>query len=316
MSAVRAVTIVDRGVTVAERPEPRPGPGQLVVRVRAAGLNGADLMQLRGLYPAPPGVPADIPGLELAGEVVACGEGTVRRRPGDRVMALVAGGAQAELAVVDERHSLPLPENLDWPAGGGFPEVYVTAHDALVTQCGLQPGERLLVSGGAGGVGTAAVQLGAALGARVTASVRNADLRAGVAALGAEVIDPAATAGAGPFDVILELVGAVSFPANLEALATRGRIAVIGVGAGARIELDLRQLMGRRARISGSTIRARSAEEKAEAVGRVEDDVLPLLRAGRVRVPVAQTFDLAAVADAYARFRAGGKLGKIVLTSG
>lgn len=313
---MKAVTISDNRIVVTERPEPAPGRGELLIRVRAAGLNGADIMQLHGQYPAPPGVPADIPGLELAGEVVACGEGTLRYHPGDRVMALMAGGAQAELAVVDERHVLPVPEAFDWPAAGGFPEVFITAHDALVTRCGLKSGEHLLVSGAAGGVGTAAVQLGASLGARVTASVRDSRLREAVAALGAQVIDPTSTSAAGPFDVILELVGAVNFPGNLEALATLGRIAVIGVGAGARVELNLSQLMSHRANLLGSTLRVRTAEQKADAVRRVESELLPLVMAGRLRVPVAQTFDLTAAADAYGRFQAGGKLGKIVLTLG
>ncbi len=314
---MRAVTIVDRSIVIAEHPDPAPpGRGQLLVRVRAAGINGADPMQVQGLYPAPAGVPSDIPGLELAGEVVAAGAGTERYRPGDRVMALVRGGGQAELAVVDERETMPVPTTVEWPQAGGFPEVFVTAHDALMTQCGLRSGERLLVHGAAGGVGTAAVQLGAALGARVTASVRNERLRDTVAELGAEVIDPADTAAAGPFDVILELVGAVNFPANLDALAIGGRISVIGIGAGAQVHVDLRQLMGRRARLLGSTLRPRSSEERGRAVSRVEAEVLPLLAEGRITVPVAATYDLAAAADAYARLLAGGKLGKIVLTVG
>lgn len=313
---MRAVTIVDRTVVIAEHPDPAPGRGQLLVRVRAAGINGADSMQVRGSYPAPPGVPADIPGLELAGEVVALGEGAHRFLPKDRVMALVQGGGQAELAVVDERLALPVPATLDWPAAGGFPEVFATAHDALVTQCALQPGERLLVHGGAGGVGTAAVQLGVALGARVTASVRNVGLRSAVADLGATVIDPAASATSGPFDVILELVGAVNFPANLDALAPGGRISVIGIGAGAVTEIDLRRLMSRRARLMGSTLRSRPLQERGEVVARVEAEVVPLLAAARIRVPVDATWPLAAAADAYARFRGGGKLGKIVLSVG
>jgi NADPH2:quinone reductase len=313
---MRAVTIVNSSVVIAEHPAPTAGPGELLVRVRAAGINGADAMQVLGLYPPPPGVPADIPGLELAGEVIATGGGAERYRPGDRVMALVQGGGQAELAVVDERVTLPVPPTLDWPAAGGFPEVFVTAHDALVTQCVLRPGERLLVHGAAGGVGTAAVQLGVALGARVTGTVRNERLRAAVAELGAEVIDPTATLSSGPFDVILELVGAVNFPRNLEVLAVGGRISVIGIGAGAQAEIDLRQLMARRARLLGSTLRPRSVEERGLAVSRVEADVIPLVAAGRIRVPVAATYALAAATDAYTRFQSGGKLGKVVLTVG
>jgi NADPH2:quinone reductase len=311
---MRAVTIADSRIVVTERPDPIPQTGELLVRVRAAGVNGADIIQMRGHYPAPPGVPRDIPGLELAGEVVAAGEGTARFRIGERVMALVAGGGQAELAAVPEVLAMPVPPGLSWEAAGGFPEVFVTAHDALVSQCALRPGERLLVHGAAGGVGTAAVQLGAAIGAEVTASVRRPELRAAVEALGARVIDPEETAGAGPFDVILELVGAPNLPANLRALAVRGRISVIGIGAGGRAELDLGLLMARRAVIAGSTLRSRTREEKAEAVRRVEAEVLPLLSGGRIRVVVAETHPLGAAADAYARFQAVGKLGKIVLT--
>src|SRR5438132_11753802 len=205
---MRAAVIADGQVTVQERPDPEPGPGEVLIRVRAAGLNGADMLQRKGMYPAPPGVPADIPGLELAGEVAACGPGAERFSDGDRVMAIVAGGGQAELAVVHERVAMPVPEALDWPGAGGFPEVFTTAHDALFTQAGLAPGERLLVHGGAGGVGTAAIQLGRAEGARVTATVRREELRDAVEELGAQAIPPDGFAEHGPFDVVLELVGA------------------------------------------------------------------------------------------------------------
>jgi NADPH:quinone reductase-like Zn-dependent oxidoreductase len=211
---------------------------------------------------------------------------------------------------------MPVPASLDWNAAGGFPETFITAHDALISQCGLRGGERLLVNGAAGGVGTAAVQIGLARGAHVVASVRAPELRDGVSALGAEVVDPSGIMDLGPFDVILELVGAVNFPANLGALATGGRIGVIGIGAGATIELNLGQLMGRRARISGSTLRSRTPEEKATAVRRVEADVLPLVAARRITVLVQEAFALEAAADAYARFQAGAKLGKIVLSVG
>src|SRR5437763_7243433 len=187
---MRAVTIRDKDLSVEDHPDPTPGAGECLVRVRAAGLNGADMMQRRGLYPAPPGAPQDIPGLELAGEVVDRGPGAERFAIGDRVMGIVAGGGQAEFAVVHERMLMPVPEKLTWPEAGGTPEVYTTAHDALFTQAGLRSGEHLLVHGGAGGVGTAAIQLGRAAGARVTATVRNPEARGDVAALGAEVIPP------------------------------------------------------------------------------------------------------------------------------
>ena len=185
-------------------------------------------------------------------------------------MAIVGGGAQAELAVVHERQLMPVPATLDWPAAGGLPEVFTTAHDALFTQAGLRAGERLLVHGGAGGVGTAAIQLARAVGARVTATVRREELRGAVARLGADVIAPEGFAEHGPFDVILELVGAPNMPENLQALATGGRIVVIGVSAGAKAELNLLALMGKRARIHGSTLRARPLEEKALAARALE----------------------------------------------
>src|SRR5881628_2804667 len=174
---MRAATIRDGSVVVDEHLDPEPARGEILVRVHAAGLNGADMLQRKGRYPAPPGSPPDIPGLELAGEVAALGPGARRFAEGDRVMGIVGGGGQAELAVVHERQLMPVPEALDWPAAGALPEVFTTAHDALFTQSGLRPGERLLVHGAAGGVGTAAVQLGVAAGARVTATVRNEALR-------------------------------------------------------------------------------------------------------------------------------------------
>jgi NADPH:quinone reductase-like Zn-dependent oxidoreductase len=228
-------------------------------------------------------------------------------------MAIVGGGAQAEQCVVHERQLMPVPATLDWPSAGGLPEVFTTAHDALFTQAELRPGEHLLVHGGAGGVGTAAIQLGRAAGAKVSATVRNEQLRAGVAALGARVLEPEGFAEHGPFDLILELIGAPNLVENLQALATRGRIAVIGVSAGAKSELNLLALMGKRARIHGSTLRARPLEEKALCARLIEREVLPLFENGELHVPVAQTFPLDATAEAYDRFAAGGKLGKIVL---
>jgi putative PIG3 family NAD(P)H quinone oxidoreductase len=312
---MRAVTLKDGAVTVGEHQDPSPGAGEVLVRVRAAGLNGADMMQRRGLYPAPPGSPQDIPGLELAGEVVARGDGAERFADGDRVMAIVGGGGQAELAVVHERALMPVPDELDWPEAGGLPEVFTTAHDALFSQAGLQPGEHLLVHGAAGGVGTAAVQLARAAGARVTGTVRNEALRGEVEALGAHAVAPEGFEERGPFDVVLELVGAPNLAANVSSLATRGRIVVIGVGAGAKAELNLVALMGKRGRIMASTLRARPLEEKADAMRRVERHVLPLVESGAVRVPVAEAFPLAEAESAYERFAAGGKLGKIVLTT-
>jgi NADPH2:quinone reductase len=313
---MRAVTIRDKAITVEEHPDPEPGAGEILVRVRAAGINGADMMQRRGMYPAPPGSPQDIPGLELAGEVVGRGPGARRFEEGDRVMAIVGGGGQAELATVHERQAMPVPDALNWPEAGGAPEVFTTAHDAVFTQGGLRAGDRLLVHGAAGGVGTAAVQLGVAAGAHVTATVRRAEAREAVAALGAhEVLEPDGFQEHGPFDVILELVGAPNLGPNLEAIAIQGRIVVIGIGAGAKGELNLRDLMTRRATLRASTLRARPLEEKALTARAMERHVLPLFDSGALRVPIAETFGLDRAEEAYDRFAEGGKVGKIVLVA-
>jgi NADPH2:quinone reductase len=311
---VRAATIRDGEVLVQEHFDPEPGVGEVLVRVRGAGLNGADMLQRKGRYPAPPGSPADIPGLELAGEVCGLGPGATRFAQGDRVMGIVGGGGQAELAVVHERQLMPVPDAVAFPDAGGLPEVFTTAHDALFTQAGLRPGERLLVHGAAGGVGTAAIQLGHALGAHVTATVRNPAARDEVAGLGAEeVLEPDGFEEHGPFDVILELVGAPNLAGNVKALATDGRIVVIGIGAGAKAELNLAALMAKRGRIMASTLRARPLEQKAATARAVEREVLPLFESGALRVPIAETFELDDVAAAYDHFAAGGKLGKLLL---
>jgi NADPH:quinone reductase-like Zn-dependent oxidoreductase len=312
---VHAVTIVDGALEWREHPDPTPGKGELLVRVHAAGLNNADLMQVAGFYPAPAGSPQDIPGMELAGEVAAVGDGVYRFAIGDRVMAIVGGGAEAELAVVHERTAIPVPDAIDWAEAGGFPEAFTTAHDALFTQCELSLGERVCVHGAAGGVGVAGVQLAVAAGASVVATVRNADLRPAVSAFGAEVVAPDDFVAHGPYDVILELIGAPNLPNDVESLNTGGRIAVIGVGGGASAEVDLLALMGKRARIHGSTLRARPLEQKAIAAHLVEAHVLPHVERGTVKVPVAATYPMAEAAKAYEYFAAGGKLGKIVLVN-
>jgi NADPH:quinone reductase-like Zn-dependent oxidoreductase len=289
---VRAAVIRDGRIEVEERPDPVPGPDEVLIRVRAAGVNGADLAQRAGRYPPPPGV-TDVPGLECAGET----------EDGERVMALLPGGGQAELAVAHRSHVLRVPEQLSWEEAGGFVETFATAHDALFAQAELREGDRLLVNGAAGGVGTAAVQLGRAAGAQVTANARHHhdELRA----LGAR------TDVEGDYDVILELVGGENLAANLGRLARNGRIVVIGVGAGSRAELDYGHLMFKRARISGSTLRSRSTAEKEDVIRRLE----AFMQAHAFRVPVDETFPLSRAQDAYERFAAGGKFGKIVITT-
>lgn len=317
---MRAVTIVDGALEWNEHPDPEPGPGEALVAVRAAGLNPADALQRRGLYPAPPGSPPDIPGLEAAGEVVAVGPGTTRVAVGDRVMALLGGGGQAELVTVHESCLLPVPDRLGWAEAGGFCEVVITAHDALFTQAQLAMGERVCIHGAAGGVGTAAVQLARASGAHVVATVRDPSLHDQVRDLGAhEVVrpdDPDDPVSAhGPFDVVLELIGAANMAGNVKALATGGRIVVIGVSGGSRVEVDLLRLMNGRGRLLGSTLRARPLEGKAAAVQAVGRHVLPLVEAGALTIPLTATFEFAAVDAAYERLGERGKLGKVVLVS-
>jgi putative PIG3 family NAD(P)H quinone oxidoreductase len=311
---MHAVVIREGQLYWEERDDPVPGDTELLVAVRAAGLNAADLLQRAGLYPAPAGWPADIPGMEFAGEVVAVGRQVTLFAPGDRVMAVVGGGAQAALALVDETHALRVPDDLSWAEAGGFPEAFTTAYDALFRQAELQMGERVLVSGAAGGVGTAGVQLAANAGAAVIATVRHPERRDAVAALGADVVlAPGDEADGAPYDVVLELVGAPSLSNVLPHLATWGRVVVIGVGGGGRMEVELMQLMRQRIRIGGSTLRARSRREKAEVAADMAAHVLPALEAGRLRVPVHETFPLAEAQAAYDHFAAGTKFGKVVL---
>jgi NADPH2:quinone reductase len=313
---MHAVVIREGQLYWEERDDPVLGDTELLVAVRAAGLNAADLVQRAGFYPAPAGWPADIPGMEFAGEVVDVGRQATLFSPGDRVMAVVGGGAQATVARVDETHALAVPDRLSWTEAGGFPEVFTTAYDALFRQAELQMGERVLVSGAAGGVGTAGVQLAGQAGAVVTATVRDPARHDAVAALGAHhVLAPGDEGAQAPYDVVLELVGAPSLTSVLPHLAPWGRVVVIGVGGGGRMEVELMQLMQKRARIGGSTLRARSRREKADVAADMAAHVLPGLVAGRLQVPVCETFPLSEAQVAYDRFGAGGKFGKVVLVA-
>ncbi len=313
---MRAVTVADKRLQFStDYPKPTPGLGEVLVQVRAAGLNGADLLQVRGAYPAPPGAPADIPGLELAGEVVETGEGVTRFAIGDRVMGIVGGGGQAEFAVVHERQLMPVPGTLDFVQAGGFSETFTTAHDAVVVQAGLRPGERLLVHGAAGGVGTAAVQIGRAIGASVVATTRHDQFDDQLRALGAEVVTrPSEHHSSGPFDVVLELIGGENLNEDVKALATGGRVAIVGVGGGIKAELNLLALMSVRGRVLGTTLRSRPLEEKALAARAMEREILPLVARGQLSVPVAATYPVEEAEAAYAHFKGGGKFGKVVLT--
>jgi NADPH:quinone reductase-like Zn-dependent oxidoreductase len=293
---MRAAVIVDGRLEIEERPDPVPGDGELLIRVRAAGINGADLMQRAGNYPPPPGAPVDVPGLECAGET----------EDGRRVMALLPGGGHAEFVAVHHTHVMRVPESVGWPQAGGFVEAFATAHDALFTQAQLRDGERLLVNGAAGGVGVAAVQLGIRAGAQVTGTVRHH--REEIEALGADA------AASGEYDVILELVGGQNLSDNLERLAPKGRIAVIGTGAGRIAEVNFGLLMRTRGRIHGSMLRARTTVEKEDVIRRLEGNALPLLAQGLLTVPVEEIFPLDEGLEAYDRFAAGGKFGKLVLS--
>jgi NADPH2:quinone reductase len=316
---MKAAVIHNEIVRVEQRPDPRPGSGEILVRVRAAGINGADILQRRGRYPAPPGAPHDIPGLEFAGEVVERGPGATRFSAGQQVMGIVAGGGQAELIVVHERIAMPVPTSLslDWAMAGALPEVYCTAYDALFSQAQLQAGERLLVNGGAGGVGTAAIQLALMFGAFPVATVRTEAMAERVRALGATAVvgDAGSDAAAhlGPFDVVLELVGATNLTQSLRSLAAGGRICFIGVGAGPKSEFNVLHLMSKRGRIHGSTLRSSPLEEKALLARHLERHVLPHFETGQLRVEVARSFALDEVHDAYEYFAAGGKFGKVTL---
>jgi NADPH2:quinone reductase len=295
-------------MSVGERPDPVPLPSEVLVRATHAALNPADLVQRAGHYPAPPGSPADIPGLEVAGTVVACGEAVTAWRAGDRVFGLVGGGGLADTVAVHERHVARIPDELTDREAAAVPEAFITAHDALFTRAGLTLGETLLVNGASGGVGTAAVQLGVTGGVRVLANARSH--REALADLGAEPCVLSEVRGA---DVVLELIGAANIPASLEALAVRGRIVVVGTGAGADTELSLRALMGKRASLMGTVLRARPLEEKAAAVQAFARTVVPHLAAGRARPVIDRVFPIAEAAAALDYLAAPGKLGKVLL---
>lgn len=300
-----------------ERPDPVPGTDELLVAATHAGLNTADLAQRAGTYPAPPGSPADIPGLEVAGVVVEAGAAVRGFRKGDRVFGLVGGGGLADRVVVHERHVTAVPDRLSEEQAAAVPEAFITAHDAIVTQAGLGLGDVLLVTGANGGVGSAAVQIGVAAGARVFALVRSAEARERVAALGAEPVGPddfvERLQAEGGADVVLELVGAPFFDRHLDALATRGRIAIVGTGGGADTELSLRKLMGKRATVFGTVLRARPLEQKAAAVQAFAHELVPHLAAGRLAPIIDRVFSAADAPDAFDHMAQSGKFGKVLL---
>jgi len=317
--------ISDQQLRVEERPDPQPGPGEVVVRVHGAGLNRADLVQRAGFYQAPPGSPADIPGLEFAGEVVAHGDGVTEPALGARVFGIAGGGGQAELIAVPASQCAPVPDSIDLVTAGGVPEVFVTAHDALVTQCAMQAGEVLLVQAVGSGVGTAAVQLGRATGCTVVGTARTAAKLEQARALGldhgvlaARELDPVALAAditdaAGTVDVVLELVGGDYVVTDLAVTGLRGRIALVGMMAGTRTQVDLGAMLMKRLRVYGTTLRGRSVEEKAAATAGFARDVVPLLASGAIVPVIARTLPLDDAADAYELLASDAVFGGIVL---
>ena len=319
---MRAVVFTGAGgnevVGLAERADPSPGPEDVVVHVRFAGLNPADLLQRAGRYPAPAGSPPDVPGLEVAGTVLECGERVADWAPGDRVFGLVGGGGLADRVLVHERCVTRVPDRLSDEEAAAAPEAFITAHDAVRTQAGLRMGERLLVHGAAGGVGSAAVQIAVSTGAHAIAVVRSEGAEGALSELGAEVVSESEFPGAVQelVDVVLELVGALHFPGNLEVLARNGRIMIVGVAAGAEVNLSLATLMQKRASIRGTVLRSRPLEEKAAAVRAFEREVVPGLADGRMRPLVDSVYPAGDVTDAFDRLAASGKLGKVLLDFG
>lgn len=326
MRAVRVTRPGDPEVLeLQEVADPAPGPEEVLVEVRAAALNRADLMQRRGRYPAPPDAPSDIPGLEFAGEVAAVGERVREAAPGDRVMGLLGGGGYAERVTTPAGMALPVPAGLDWVRAAAIPEVFFTAYDALYRQAGFSAGDRVLVHAAGGGVGTAALQLARAGGASLVVGTASA---AKLEALSAEGLAPdvavdrheedfagvvAAETGGRGVDVILDMVGADYWEANVASLAELGRMVLIGLLGGSRVEADLGALLRKRARVLGTVLRARSRAEKLTLTAEVRERLLPLFGDGRLRPVVDRTFPLAEAAEAHRYMEADRNVGKIVL---
>lgn len=327
---MRAIAITKFGgpdvLAVVERPTPEPSRGEVRVRVRATALNRADLLQRMGAYPAPPDAPPDIPGLEIAGEVEHLGAGVERLAVGDRVFGLVGGGGYAEQIVCHERALARIPPALSWEAAAAIPEAFVTAHDAIVSQGRLTGGQLLLVHAAGSGVGTAAVQLGAALGATVIGTARTADKLERAKALGLHhgiVVEKAdrgvaprfadAVRAIGEPHVVCDLVGGGYVDESVRCLRTLGRIVIVGLLAGIKGELDLGLVLRKRARIFGTVLRSRPLEEKIAAMRAFEEQVVPLVAAGKLQPVVDAVMDLDDAARAHERMATNEGFGKIVL---
>jgi len=324
---MRAVVYTAAGgpevIAIRDVPAPTLGPGELRVRVRAAGLNRADIYQRKGGYPAPPGWPRDIPGLEYAGEVDAVGAGVTRWRLGDRVMGLVGGGAQAELVVVRESDGLPMPGNLSFAEAAAIPEVFYTAYDALVTRGRLQEGERVLIHAVGSGVGTAAAQIAKHQGATVIGTSRSAVKLARAAAYGVDVgIDTSRTAVrdavGGPVHLIIDVIGGSALAEHLAILAPRGRLVILGLMGGRKSEIELDQLLHKRLEIIGSVMRSRGTDERAALVRELGERLVPLFepRGGQpvLRPVLDRTYPMEQIAEAHDAMERNENFGKLVLT--
>jgi putative PIG3 family NAD(P)H quinone oxidoreductase len=327
---MRAATIADRQIEIAERPTPVPGAGEALIRVHGAGLNRADLLQRVGGYPAPPGVPPDIPGLEFAGVVEAVGDGVRDLATGTRVFGIAGGGAQAEYVVVPAAHCATVPGGLDLVAMGGVPEAFVTAHDAMVTQAAVRTAEWVLVHAVGSGVGTAAVQLAKALGARVVGTARTESKLDRCRALGLDhgIVPPTTADGGldgdalawqivevtgGGTHVALDLVGGAYVAVDIAAAAPKGRVVLIGTMAGASATVSVLSVMAKRLRIVGTVLRSRDEHEKADATSAFARDVVPLLAHGTVEPVIDAVFPLDRAADAYELLASDSTFGKVVL---
>jgi putative PIG3 family NAD(P)H quinone oxidoreductase len=308
-----------------EVPDPVPGPGEVVIDIAASGVNRADLMQRQGLYPPPPGAPP-YPGLECAGRIRSVGDGVTDWRPGDEVCALLAGGGYAEQVVVPAGQVLPLPPEVSVTTAASFPETACTVYSNVFQLAALQAGETLLVHGGSSGIGTMAIQLGKAFGARVACTAGSAQKLARCRELGADIAINYreedfvaalhdATGGAGA-DVILDLMGASYLARNLAALATDGRLAIIGRQGGSRAEIDLGVLQGKRASVHATTLRARPAGQKAAVVAAVRDHVWPLIGTGQVKAVIDRELPMSQAPAAHRAMAASEHIGKIVLVPG
>ena len=310
-------------LTAEPRPVPKPGDSEILIKVAAAGVNRPDVMQRMGLYPPPPGAP-DIPGLEIAGKVVACGTGVTRWKEGDKVMALVVGGGYAEFCLAHESHALPVPAGLALTEAAAIPETFFTVWYNAFERGRLAARETLLVHGGSSGIGTTAIQLATAFGARVITTAGTAEKCQACRKLGADVavnyktedfvaVTKQATGDRGA-DLVLDIVGGDYIDRNYEAAAVEGRIVQIAFQSSSRATVDFRRLMLKRLTHTGSTLRARSVADKGAIARAVEAKVLPLIAAGRVKPVIDSTFPLREAAAAHARMESSQHIGKIVLT--